>query len=62
MSFSPGWICTGGDTNTASTCNLDAGCGNGMIAGIEECDDGNLDPFDGCSNVCIIELNSFCVG
>lgn len=30
-------------------------CGNGIIEGSEECDDGNLDDNDGCSRFCQVE-------
>ncbi len=30
-------------------------CGNGVIEGVEECDDGNLDNSDGCTNSCLID-------
>jgi fibro-slime domain-containing protein len=30
-------------------------CGDGKIEGNEECDDGNLEPYDGCSPTCTIE-------
>jgi cysteine-rich repeat protein len=30
-------------------------CGNGVLEPGEECDDGNLDYFDGCSGACLIE-------
>ena len=31
-------------------------CGDGAVAGDEECDDGNLDNDDGCSSVCALEV------
>jgi cysteine-rich repeat protein len=31
-------------------------CGNGTVAGGEECDDGNLQDGDGCSSTCRLEL------
>ncbi|HEY3358406.1 MAG TPA: DUF4215 domain-containing protein [Polyangia bacterium] len=30
-------------------------CGNGVREGLEACDDGNLEDFDGCSSKCVIE-------
>lgn len=30
-------------------------CGNGIVQGVEECDDGNTMPADGCDSVCLIE-------
>ncbi|NNL03879.1 MAG: hypothetical protein HKO85_01230 [Xanthomonadales bacterium] len=35
-------------------------CGNGVIDGPEECDDGNRKIGDGCSNVCVIEPGWLC--
>lgn len=37
-------------------------CGDGQIAGIEACDDGDLTSGDGCSNSCTIELGYSCTG
>jgi len=37
---------------TAGVCNL---CGNGVLNGGEECDDGNLTDGDGCSSSCTVE-------
>ncbi|MBC8071260.1 MAG: hypothetical protein IAG13_23245 [Deltaproteobacteria bacterium] len=31
---------------------MDGGCGNAVIEGVEICDDGNLEPGDGCENDC----------
>ena len=31
-------------------------CGNGVIDGVEECDDGNRVDGDGCSSVCTREI------
>lgn len=42
----PDGTCTGGDCSSL--------CGDGMIsAADEECDDGNLNPYDGCSPGCL---------
>ena len=30
-------------------------CGNGMVEGDEECDDGNANDLDGCSSTCVLE-------
>jgi cysteine-rich repeat protein len=35
-------------------------CGNGEIESFEECDDGNIQSNDGCSNFCKIELTEDC--
>jgi cysteine-rich repeat protein len=41
-----------GDAVVDENCTV---CGNGLIEGIEQCDDGNTDSGDGCSGVCTIE-------
>jgi len=59
---------TGGSTSacsgTSSGCKAQApeGCGDGINnqAGIEECDDGNTLPGDGCNGVCHVEHNWTC--
>ena len=35
-------------------------CGNGNKTILEQCDDGNLDPGDGCSSICQIEVGWKC--
>ena len=35
-------------------------CGDGMVAGDEECDDWNTDDDDGCSSMCAVEIGYFC--
>merc|ERR1711959_108365 len=34
------------------------GCGDGRVVGDEECDDGNLEPNDGCSVNCKVETEA----
>ena len=67
-----GCVATADDAACASeelcitdTCDLSAGCvsdltpnccGNGLIEGVEECDDGNATNDDGCSSVCVEEF------
>ncbi len=51
----PGYTCMG----EPSVCMT--GCGDGIIAGIEQCDDGNMDLGDGCSS-CAIDLGFSCAG
>src|SRR5262249_14139540 len=43
------WI---GDSSVA----LSGDCGNGVIQGNEQCDDGNLISADGCTNICTITI------
>jgi len=42
-------------SSTNLTVNPGATCGNGVLEGIEECDDGNINDGDGCSATCTIE-------
>jgi len=35
-------------------------CGNGVVEGREECDDGNHQPGDGCSPLCLKEAGEIC--
>lgn len=35
-------------------------CGDSMLTGAERCDDGNLNDFDGCNQVCLLEPNYVC--
>jgi cysteine-rich repeat protein len=32
-------------------------CGNGVVEGVEECDDGNTNPFDGCDACINVDIN-----
>jgi cysteine-rich repeat protein len=53
--------CNGTDNSGCST-QAPEGCGDGINnqGGIEECDDGNALPGDGCNGICKIELNWDC--
>jgi fibro-slime domain-containing protein len=63
---------TGGSGPTSLVCNststsgckieIPEGCGDGINnqGGIEECDDGNVLPGDGCNGVCKVEKNWTC--
>jgi cysteine-rich repeat protein len=50
----------------AVSCNGNGGggvfevCGNGVVEGAEQCDDGNVLPCDGCSDTCMIESGYIC--
>ncbi|MBU1244953.1 DUF4215 domain-containing protein, partial [Myxococcota bacterium] len=37
-------------------------CGDNITTGLEECDDGNLTPGDGCSEFCTMECGTDCFG
>jgi len=54
-----GYSCSGGNpTNMISdTCVPYKECGDGILDGNEECDDGNLNDLDGCSSLCKFEAN-----
>jgi len=51
------------DSTESSTGEPMATCGNGMLEAFgpepEECDDGNLDPDDGCSDTCALDRRVF---
>lgn len=53
--------CIPGYSVAGEICVL-AGCPNSAIELPETCDDGNTATGDGCSNLCTIETNGFCVG
>lgn len=58
----PGVIVPSGTLPTAPTSQtaIVAGCGDGLVIGSEECDDGNKTANDGCSASCIIETGFAC--
>jgi len=37
-------------------------CGDGIVGGLEQCDDGNMVNGDGCSDTCVVELGWKCKG
>ncbi|MFO0738411.1 MAG: DUF4215 domain-containing protein [Labilithrix sp.] len=49
----PGYACSE-DANKKTSCHVTK-CGDGTKEGFEQCDDGNLKPYDGCSPTCAIE-------
>jgi cysteine-rich repeat protein len=46
-----GWLCTTADGNSKSVCKRTT-CGNAVVEGSEQCDDGNNDQGDGCTPFC----------
>jgi cysteine-rich repeat protein len=54
---------TGTETTDSSTGEPVAVCGNGVLEAFgpvpEECDDGNLDPDDGCNDTCALDRRVF---
>lgn len=57
----PGWTCrsyVNSNTNSTSVCTT--ACGDGFVAGSEECDDGELVGGDGCSATCVVERRFVC--
>jgi fibro-slime domain-containing protein len=51
----PGWSCAPDGTSCRA-----AGCGDGIVAGDEECEDGNTGNNDGCSSTCRLESGYKC--
>lgn len=51
---STGSTVTSVDSASSSVPPLLSICGNGVIEGVEKCDDGNKDLFDGCGNTCVL--------
>ena len=54
----PGYSCAGGSPTSQDVCI--SGCGDGVKAAEEECDDGNYDSSDGCSPTCKLEPGWTC--
>jgi fibro-slime domain-containing protein len=50
----------GGATGGSGGGSTMAVCGNGVLEGMERCDDRNTTNFDGCNQICILEPNSRC--
>lgn len=48
-------LCTGVTTTASPTPSSFAECGNGVVEGEEQCDDGNLINGDGCNGNCVCE-------
>jgi cysteine-rich repeat protein len=62
--FNPDITCHDDDVCTSDSCNPEIGCvfemivpccGNGQVDGGEQCDDGNQQSGDGCSDACVFE-------
>ena len=53
--------CEPGYTLSQGVCNPPM-CGNGVLEGTEACDDGNVNPGDGCSDACVVESGFYCFG
>jgi len=53
-SISLGVVCSDPTATTTTTSTL-AVCGNGVVEGSEECDDGNLVAHDGCDPTCSVD-------
>ncbi|MFO0611232.1 MAG: hypothetical protein U0414_01495 [Polyangiaceae bacterium] len=49
------------DSDCTATCAM-GGCGDGVVVGTEECDDGANVDGDGCSANCAVEPQAFCDG
>ena len=51
-----GWFCSGSPSMCAPI------CGDALVTGLEQCDDGNALPGDGCSATCTVEPGFSCMG
>ena len=72
----PHWECQPDPTDNSAVCVVLEGwdcdpldptdcapiCGDGLVLGDEQCDDGNLDSEDGCSDICLVETGWTCTG
>jgi cysteine-rich repeat protein len=47
-----------GGVGMQGSTSITARCGDGTLGGAEQCDDGNTNPGDGCSSVCVPESSS----
>jgi cysteine-rich repeat protein len=52
----------GGKTPAPLSCPVPFDCGDGILVAGEQCDDGDLDPGDGCDAACQIEAGYQCSG
>lgn len=52
---------TGDDTSTGTSGEEPPVCGDGTVAGAEQCDDGNVFDGDGCSALCVAEPIKYAV-
>ena len=57
-----GYICQGGDPIHPDTCFDNCGDGLNVVGVAPYCDDGNNNPGDGCSSICITEDGVTCTG
>ena len=57
----PGWTCpnVGGSGGPCTKAAANT-CGDGIVAGNEQCDDGNTNSDDGCSSTCTVEPGYTC--
>ena len=55
-------VCNSTDTSSGCIKQIPEGCGDGINnqGGIEDCDDGNVLPGDGCNGICKVEKNWTC--
>jgi cysteine-rich repeat protein len=56
-----GWLCDTALENEPDSICAAIVCGDSVINGAEECDDGNSDNLDGCSDACTVEYGYDCV-
>ena len=56
------WVCETNDISPQTVNCHEVVCGDSVIEGAEECDDGNIEIGDGCGSDCAQELGYLCVG
>ena len=52
-----GFVCNHQDPASPDECNSE--CGDGIKSSVEDCDDGNAENDDGCSQDCVLETSGF---
>ncbi len=62
MTVETGWLCSGGNKYYPDCDICYEICGDGLNFHQYECDDGNLNNYDGCNDKCEIENGWQCAG
>lgn len=62
LSVEPGYVCKPPQSGEPQICIPFNKCGDGLVSFPEQCDDGALQPGDGCDATCKLELGFKCSG